>query len=206
MDKRVQANEILECLCEISALTNFPRIGWILAGVRDPESVSDHCYETAILAYLLAQKTDYDFDIGKILIMALFHEVGETRLTDLPRRAKPYVKSFKKKAENDIIYDVMGSFAQSIGIVLKEFEEKESMEAKLVEAAEELQIIFRSLLYAKENNGDMSEYRRDVAKYSSEGFDIAQEVADIIKEKLNKYLGNKEYWEIGYKQSGDSHE
>jgi putative hydrolase of HD superfamily len=83
---------------------------------------------------------------------------------------------------------------------LAEFEEKTSMEARLVEAAEELQIIFRSLIYAKENNGDMSEYRRDVAKYYSEGFDVAQDVADIIKEKLEHYLGRKEYWEIGYKQ------
>ena len=42
MEQNKQAMEILNCLCEISALTNFPRIGWILAGVKDPESVSDH--------------------------------------------------------------------------------------------------------------------------------------------------------------------
>jgi len=200
MKNREQANEILECLCEISALTNFPRIGWILAGVRDPESVSDHCFETALLAYMLSKKIDYKFDLGKMMMMSLFHEIGETRLTDMPRRAKPYVKAFKKKAENEILFDVMGSFAEDVSLILSEFEEKETPEAKLVEAAEELQIIFRSLLYAKENNGDMSEYRGDVARYSSEGFDIAQDIATIIGEKLNKYLNGKEYWEIGYKR------
>jgi len=199
MNNREQANEILECLCEISALTNFQRIGWVLAGVRDPESVSDHCFETALLAYMLSRKIDYSFDIGKMMVMALFHEIGETRLTDMPRRAGPYVKAFKKKAEKEILFDVMGSFAEDINLILSEFEEKETPEAKLVEAAEELQIIFRSLIYAKENNGDMSEYRNDVAKYSSEGFNIAQDIATIIGEKLEKYLNGKEYWKIGYK-------
>jgi len=198
MEQNRQAMEILNCLCEISALTNFPRIGWILAGVKDPESVSDHCFETAILVYMLSKKIDYDLDLGKMLTMALFHEIGETRLTDLPRRAKPYVKSFKKDAEREILFDVMGSFSDDLFAVLDEFEKKQTMEAKLVEAAEELQIVFRSLIYAKENNGDMSEYRRDVARYSSEGFDIAQDVASIIKEKLEQYLNGKEYWEIGY--------
>ncbi|MCL2722178.1 MAG: HD domain-containing protein [Treponema sp.] len=202
MDNREQANEILECLYEISTLTKFPRTGWILAGVRDPESVSDHCFETALLAYMLSRKIDYRFDIGKMMTMALFHEIGETRLTDMPRRAKPYIKEFKKKAEKSILFDVMGSFAENVNSILSEFEEKETPEAKLVEAAEELQIIFRSLLYAKENNGDMSEYREDVAKYSSEGFDIAQDIAAVIGEKLDKYLNGKEYWEIGYKRQG----
>jgi putative hydrolases of HD superfamily len=202
MDKHEQANEILECLCEITNLTNFPRIGWVLAGVCDPESVSDHCFETALLAYMLSKRIDYTFDLGKIMTMALFHEIGETRLADLPRRAKPYVKNFKKSAEKEILFDVMGFFADDIDLVLTEFEEKKTAEAKLVEAAEELQIIFRSLMYAKENNGDMSEYRRDVAKYSSEGFDIAEHVAAIIGEKLEKYLNGKEYWAIGYKRQG----
>lgn len=202
METKSRANEILNCLCEVSALTKFPRIGWILAGVKDPESVSDHCFETAILAYMLSKKVDYNFDIGKMFTMALFHEIGETRLTDLPRRAKPYVKAFKKNAEKAILYDVMGSFSDELAVVLDEFEEKKTMESKLVEAAEELQIIFRSLIYAKESNGDMSEYRRDVDRYSSEGFDIAQDVADIIREKLDMYLNGKEYWEIGYNRKG----
>ena len=205
MDNRERASEILDCLCEISALTNFPRIGWVLAGVRDPESVSDHCFETALLAYMLSKTINYDFDLGKMLTMALFHEIGETRLTDLPRRAKPYVKAFKKNAEKEILFDVMGSFSEDLNTVLTEFEEKETPEAKLVEAAEELQIVFRSLIYAKENNGDMSEYRRDVANYSSEGFDIAQDIATIIGEKLNMYLNEKHYWEIGYKRQGDKY-
>lgn len=200
MDNQSTAMEVLEIMCEMSSLSKMPRIGWILAGVNDPESISDHCYETALFAYFLAKRIQQPVDIGKILSMALFHEVGETRLSDLPRRAKPYVKKFKKQGEKEILFDVLGSFAADIGSILDEFEECTSLEARITEAAEELQIIFKSLIYAKENNGDMSEYRLDVSRYDSLGIDIAEEISNIIESKLGEYLGDKPYWELGYKR------
>lgn len=200
MKEREKALEILEIMCEMTSLSKMPRIGWLLAGVNDAESISDHCYETALIAYFLSKNIDYHVDLGKVLMMALFHEVGETRLSDLPRRAKPYVKSFKKEGEKDIAIDVLGNYAEEINAILDEFEEKKTLEACLTEAAEELQIIFKSLIYAKENNGDMSEYRQDVKRYNSYEIDIAHEISKIIDEKLNGYLDNKPYWEIGYKR------
>lgn len=200
MDKNSNAMEILEIMCEMSSLSKMPRIGWILAGVNDPESISDHCYETALFAYFLAKKVGQPVNLEKIFMMALFHEVGETRLSDLPRRAKPYVKRFKKQGEKEILLDVLGSFSDEVCSVLDEFEEKTSLEARITEAAEELQIIFKSLIYAKENNGDMSEYRLDVARYDALGIDIAEEISKIIESKFGEYIGNKPYWELGYKR------
>lgn len=200
MKKNEKALDILEIMCEMSSLSKMPRIGWLLAGVNNAESISDHCYETALFAYFLSKNIDCEVDMGKILLMALFHEVGETRMSDLPRRAKPYVKKFKKEGEKNISYDVLGDYAEEINVILDEFDEKKTLEARLTEAAEELQIIFKSLIYAKENNGDMSEYRQDVEKYDSYGIDMADAIAKIIDEKLNDYLDNKTYWEIGYKR------
>jgi len=200
MEKNKKALDILEIMCEMSSLSKMPRIGWVLAGVNNAESISDHCFETALLAYFLSKNIDQEVDMGKILMMALFHEVGETRLSDLPRRAKPYVKKFKKEGEKNISIDVLGDYAEEINTILDEFEEKKTIEARLTEAAEELQIIFKSLMYAKENNGDMSEYRQDVAAYDSLGIEMADAISKIIGEKLNDYLGDKTYWEIGYKQ------
>lgn len=200
MEKNKKALDILEIMCEMSSLSKMPRIGWVLAGVNNAESISDHCFETALLAYFLSKNIDQEVNMGKVLMMALFHEVGETRLSDLPRRAKPYVKKFKKESEKNISIDVLGDYAEEINTILDEFEEKRTLEARLTEAAEELQIIFKSLIYAKESNGDMSEYRQDVAAYDSLGIEMADAVSKIIGEKLNDYLGDKTYWEIGYKQ------
>jgi putative hydrolase of HD superfamily len=194
-------DRLLEVFTELTYLTRIKRTGWILAGVPDPETIADHCYETAIFAYILSKHVDVEVDMGKVLTMALFHEIGEVRIGDFPRRAKKYVKKFKKDAESTAIKDIIEDVAGDLIPTLHEFEKCETVEARLVEAAEELQIIFKALIYAKENKGDISEYRNDVNKYDSQGFEIAKKVADVIKVKLNKYLGDKEYWEIGYRES-----
>jgi putative hydrolase of HD superfamily len=194
------AERMLECMAEVHNLTRLPRTGWIMAGVKDPESVSDHCYEAAVWAYLLARHVDGPVDTGKVVTMLLFHELGETRLTDLPRRAGPYIREAKGQAERGIVQDVLRGVSESIEALLEEFHARSTLEARLAEAAEELQIIFASMMYAKESIGDMTEYRNDVAGYKSYDIDIARRVADVIGDKLAGYLGDKPYWEVGYRR------
>jgi len=198
----MNTTRFLECLFEISSLSRMQRTGWVLAGVPNPESIADHCFETAIISFLLAKNlNDPNLDMGKMLVMALFHEIGEARLTDLPRRSKKYVKGFKNIAEReaaeDILSDVIGDKKELIAL-LDEYHNLASTEAKLVEAAEELQIIFKALVYAKEGTGDITEYRNDVSKYDAQGFDLANNVAQLIGQKLEQYLAGKEYWPLGY--------
>ncbi|WP_038966967.1 hypothetical protein [Bradyrhizobium diazoefficiens] len=71
--------------------------------------------------------------------------------------------------------------------------EKQTIEARLCETAEELQIIVEALVYAEENRGDTTKYRNDVARYDALGIEAAQVVADLITETLNGYLGSKPY-------------
>ncbi|WP_420312452.1 HD domain-containing protein [Streptomyces sp. YS-B37] len=197
----MNTERVVECLAELHTLTKLPRIGWIMAGVPEPESVSDHCFETAIIAYVLAQQLEEPVDIGKVLAMALFHEVGEVRLTDLPRRSSPYVKEFKRAAEEEASRDILHGVAESVLPLLQEMHELKTLEARLVEAAEELQIIAAAMYYAKEGRGDISEYRRDAEKYNPLGVEPAREVADVIKRRLGEYLGGKQYWELGYSRN-----
>lgn len=194
----MNAERVLECMAELHTLTKLPRIGWIMAGVPEPESVSDHCFETAMIAYILSRQIDAPVDLGKVLTMALFHEVGEVRITDLPRRSSPYVKAFKRQAERAASEDILRDVAEDVLPLLEEMHELKTLEARLVEAAEELQIIAAALYYAKENRGDISEYRRDVANYDALDIEPARLVADVIEKRLGEYLGDRPYWELGY--------
>jgi putative hydrolase of HD superfamily len=204
IEPAADAERITECIAELHALTKLPRIGWVLAGVQDPERVAMHCYETAVIACILSRYVTAAVDIGKVLTMALFHEVGEVRLTDLPRRAAPYVREAKDRAESEITQDVLRGVADDIGAIVEEFHDRKSVEARLTEAAEELQIIFAAMMYAKERNGDMSEYRRDAAKYDSYGLDIAEQVAVVLRDRLERYLGDHPSWEIGYRRTPET--
>lgn len=200
---KTDPERMLKAFIEMDALTRLPRTGWLLAGVSRPESVSDHCFETAIFAYLLSRQLNVVVDMRKVLLMALFHETAEARITDLPRRSKDYIGRAKRDGEAAATLDILDSVSDEIPALLEEMHELVTPEARLVEAAEELQIIFKAMLYAKENQGDMSEYRRDVRKYDSLGVVPAQEVAGLIGEKLEEYLAGKRYWPIGYDKRSD---
>lgn len=62
-----KATKVLQVMAEVHALTRLPRTGWIMAGVRDPESVSDHCYEAAMFAVFLATQAEMDVDVGRVI-------------------------------------------------------------------------------------------------------------------------------------------
>lgn len=195
------AERLLECMAEVHNLTRLQRAGWVMAGVNNPESVSDHCFEAAAWAYFLSEQVAEPVDLGKVLAMLVFHELGEARLTDLPRRSGPYVKGFKGPAERAIVGDLLDGVSKTLEPLLEEFHKRETLEARVAEAAEELQIVFAALMYAKENNGDMTEYRTDVAKYDDLGIDAAGAVARVIEERLGEYLGDRPHWSLGYRRS-----
>ncbi|WP_174188452.1 HD domain-containing protein [Nocardia barduliensis] len=198
-----QGDRLLEFMTEAHNLTRLQRAGWVMAGVSNPESVADHCFEAAMWAVLLAQHAPESVDIGKVLTMLLFHEIGEARLTDLPRRAAPYVKGAKGKAERDIANDLFDGVSDIIVSILEEFHARQTPEARIAEAAEELQIIFAALMYAKEGNGDITEYRDDVKNYPDYGVEMATKIAEVIGTRLDGYLGDKPYWKIGYRRRED---
>jgi hypothetical protein len=51
----MDTEKVLDTIAELHSLTRLPRIGWILAGVQPPERVSDHGFETALIAYILSR-------------------------------------------------------------------------------------------------------------------------------------------------------
>lgn len=68
-------------------LKDEPRGGWLLRGVRDPESVADHCWGTALLCLLYAEEAGVDS--GRAVAMALIHDLAEAETGDVVARADP---------------------------------------------------------------------------------------------------------------------
>ena len=49
-----EAGGLITFLAELMRLKSTPRIGWLLRGVRDVESVAAHSFGVAVIAMLLA--------------------------------------------------------------------------------------------------------------------------------------------------------
>ncbi len=79
-------DEISAFAYQVGHLSRSPRSGWLLAGVRDPESVAEHSHRAAVLAYIIA--TMEGADPHRACTLAVFHDLPETRTTDLHSVAK----------------------------------------------------------------------------------------------------------------------
>ncbi|MFA4946023.1 MAG: HD domain-containing protein [Candidatus Micrarchaeia archaeon] len=86
---------------EAGCLKLVPRSGWLLTGIKAPESVAEHSWRATLLAFVLARLEGADAE--KIAVAAAFHDLHETRIQDrhhvsqacfkTPRDAKERVES-----------------------------------------------------------------------------------------------------------------
>jgi len=74
---------------EVGQLKKLPRSGWLTAGIAKPESVAEHSFRVAILAYLIADAEGGNAEHAAVL--GLFHDLPEARVGDVPAVGKAYV-------------------------------------------------------------------------------------------------------------------
>jgi putative hydrolase of HD superfamily len=67
---------------EVEKLKEMPRTGWVLRNVKNPETVAEHAFRVAILAWLLSEKKN--LNIGKTIKIALVHDCCKVYSGDLP--------------------------------------------------------------------------------------------------------------------------
>jgi putative hydrolases of HD superfamily len=91
------ANALADLFFEAGMLKRSPRSGWFVAGVPQPESVADHSFRCALIAYVIA--TLEGVDPEKVMAMALFHDLHEARITDLHKMAKKYLDSYASEGK-----------------------------------------------------------------------------------------------------------
>ncbi|MGW3669151.1 HD domain-containing protein, partial [Streptomyces sp. NPDC005141] len=79
-------------LYEAGTLKNTARTGWWMAGVKEPESVADHSWRTALIATIIAKLEGAD--PPRAAFLAVWHDSQETRtgdaaMQDGPRAEEP---------------------------------------------------------------------------------------------------------------------
>lgn len=91
--------KVINFLIEVSKLKEEPRSGWVLAGVKNPEKITEHTFRLTILSWVLAKKAN--LNIKRAILIALFHDLCEVYAGDLtpvlyyPRLPKERQKRMK---------------------------------------------------------------------------------------------------------------
>lgn len=138
-------------LAEAGHLKNTDRAGWKLAGIRDPESVAEHSFRVGVIAYVLARLEGANAD--RAAALALFHDLPETRIADIPSVGKRYVSAVPP---DDVIKDQTAGLpevvAQPIRALIAEFEAKETPEARCAKDADKIECLLQAREYQARGN------------------------------------------------------
>jgi putative hydrolase of HD superfamily len=129
-------NRDIELLYEIGSLRNVPR-GWRQHLGMDCASDLEHTMRVVFLALMIGRR-EGNVDEAKILKMALVHDLPETRVSDHSYVQKVYVTNIDEDgAARDMFQDTcLPDYLE----IFREFERRESLEAKIVKDADNLDI------------------------------------------------------------------
>ena len=136
----------LDFFAEAGLLKKIKRSGWWVAGIKDPESVAEHCFRTAVMAYYMAHVEGVD--PYKSVVMALFNDIHESRINDLHKMGHYYIdfKEAEKKVFADQIKNLDGVVKDELKRLRDEYDRQLSPESTLARDAD----ILECLLQAKE--------------------------------------------------------
>ena len=105
-----EIRKLLKILIKANSLKEVPRTGWVLKGVKNPESVAGHSWGVSLLGLLLAPK---NLDKNKLLQMIVVHDLGEIVPGDVrwEEGEKVIGSQFKKrKKELDVMQELFQGY------------------------------------------------------------------------------------------------
>ncbi|HSV65498.1 MAG TPA: HD domain-containing protein [Mycobacteriales bacterium] len=138
---------------ETGFLKHVSRSGWLLAGVRDGESVAEHSFRVGILAYCIAVQEGANPD--RAATLGLFHDVPETRIGDVPSVGKHYVQTADPvQVITDQVRGMPSELAAHIIALIDEHESAKrpsaTLEAKCSRDADKIECLLQAREYQRE--------------------------------------------------------
>ncbi|GAA2136810.1 HD domain-containing protein [Kitasatospora kazusensis] len=165
MTDRQTAEGTVSYLFEMGALKRGKRTGWWIAGVKDPETIAEHSWRTAIIGSILAMMEGAD--AAKVALLCTFHDTQETRIGDIPWIGRRYIQAAaNQEVTADQVADAHACVAAGIKAVVDEYETGESLEVLVAHDADKLECMIQGL------------------EYLQQGYPNAQEWVDSTRAKL----------------------
>ena len=183
----------LDLLLQGNILKTTPRTGWHLRWVTDPETVAAHSWGTAMVALVLAEMSDVALDRGRLLSMAILHDLAETEISDIPRTASQFLPEGAKASGEEA---ALAAILEDLPLVdrwrdlLDDYKHERSPEARLVRDADRLEFLLQAFVYREtRGNRRLEEVRRAYA-----GRQFATPAAQLLAAAV------LERWETGDRQ------
>ena len=125
----------LDFFAEAGLLKRVKRSGWWVAGIKDPESVADHCFRCAVIGYYIAHAEGVD--PYRVLVMTLFNDIHEARINDLHKMGHYYIdfKAAEKRVFKDQVAPLTPKVRMALEDIRGDYDTQETPEAVIARDA-----------------------------------------------------------------------
>ncbi len=177
------------------ALKRNTRHSWLSDGRR--ESVAEHSWRLSAMAYFVKDEFP-EADISKVIMMCIFHDIGEAFTGDIPAFLK---NNDDESREEGAVEKFLGSlpepYSKELSELFREMAEQKTPEAKIYKALDKMEAVIQH------NEADIStwlplEYDLQLSYGENE-----VEFSDYMKE-LKKSANDDSRRKIGEKKIGDN--
>ncbi len=134
-------DRIANFLFEVGMLKRTPRSGWQFLAGTSGESVADHSFRVAMIAFVLGRIDDEKIDADRVLRMALVHDLPEARTGDLNYMNQKYVHADEKRAAADMVDGL--PFADELDALLEEYRAEQTRESIVAHDADQLELLLQ---------------------------------------------------------------
>jgi putative hydrolase of HD superfamily len=181
---------MLSVLLELQRLKRLDRTGWVLRGLpAGAESVAAHSYGVALTVMLLADEVKargVEVNVERALRVALLHDLQETRTGDLPRTvANYYGAETRRRAERAAFDDIMrgagAAHAARYGALHEDYEERASLEARLVKAADVIDLLAQALMFERAGARGLAEFWVEAV---ARDFQLEGAARDVVRDTI----------------------
>lgn len=182
---RVTPAQLVDLLLSLNPLSELPRTGWLLRGVASPETIAAHSHGVAVVAMCIVDALRAEgetVDGERVLRMALLHDAPEAATGDVPMPVKtPRLQAELKAAEAALADRLLGEYADAF----HEAEQQDTLEARIVKAADKIQMMIKLLCYTKQGRGALHEFWDNPANQNHADLPFAKAVyAEILRRKI----------------------
>ena len=156
----------------VGKLKKIDRTGWVTRiGIKNPESVADHSFRTAILAMIIGDMKKLDTE--KMMRMSLLHDLQEIVMGDwdLFKKERLGFDNFEKR-EKESIKEVLKKLPKDLERkyldIWEEFHGGKSEEARIVKNIDKLEFVIQALEYERDG------YEKEIQRFrNGEGFQLS---------------------------------
>ena len=193
---------MIEALLTIYRLKDIPRAGWLLRGIREPESVADHSWATAFVCYLYAPLAGAD--PARSMAIALLHDIAESVTGDLPRRVDPApdAPSAERKAELEraafeTLFPIGSPRAEEVRALWDEYESDATLDARFARDMNLVDMCLQALLYESEQRYDPVACAQNFPRFNN-----LDEFFETSRPRMTTEVGRRLFQEIEARYRG----